>query len=157
MNPWKFRLRTVEMGRSPGHCLWSHTRDLLVYDHSSSSCFAGKILFCASVATLYPFSGTRAILLSFRFGMCAYGDMLMYIKVLIGFVFLPWWLCNELLLPFRIPPSELSDTRKPSHNEKEINWIGWIEARWSAKLMWCVAAADWICYRPGKTRKHGVR
>jgi hypothetical protein len=42
-------------------------------------------------------------------------------------VFLLRWSCNELLLPVGIPPSELSDTRKPSHNEKEINWIGRIE------------------------------
>jgi len=33
------------------------------------------------------------------------------------------WYCNDLLVPVGIPPSELSDTCKPSHGGIEINQI----------------------------------
>jgi hypothetical protein len=37
------------------HCICASSGNLVISD-SSSSCFAGKILFCASVATPYPFT-----------------------------------------------------------------------------------------------------
>jgi hypothetical protein len=55
-------------------CICASSGNPVISD-SSSSCFAGKFLFCASVATPYPFSGIRAVAAKFRFEMCAYGDM----------------------------------------------------------------------------------
>jgi hypothetical protein len=45
-------------------CICASSGNLVISD-SGSSCFAGKILFCASVATPYPFSGTRAVAAKF--------------------------------------------------------------------------------------------
>jgi hypothetical protein len=41
-------------------CICASSGNPVISD-SSNSCFAGKILFCASVATSYPFSGIRAV------------------------------------------------------------------------------------------------
>jgi hypothetical protein len=62
--------RASQEGREQLHCLLPSTRSSTsrrfrcicassgnpVISDSSSSCFAGKILFCSSVATLFPFS-----------------------------------------------------------------------------------------------------
>jgi hypothetical protein len=72
--------RASQEGREQLHCLLPLTRSStsrrfrcicassgnLVISDSSSSCFAGKkVLFCASIATPYPFSGTRAVAAKF--------------------------------------------------------------------------------------------
>jgi hypothetical protein len=45
-------------------CICASSGNPVISD-SSNSCFAGKILFCASVATSYPFSGIRAVAAKF--------------------------------------------------------------------------------------------
>jgi hypothetical protein len=86
--PWRCCIWSTWIGRAARasqegceqlHCLLPSTRSSTsrrfrficassgnpVISDSSSSCFAGKILFCASVATPFPFSGIRAVAAKF--------------------------------------------------------------------------------------------
>jgi hypothetical protein len=73
------RARASQEGREQLHCLLPSSRSSTsrrirciyvssgnpVISDSSNSCFAGKILFCANVATPYPFSGIRVVAAKF--------------------------------------------------------------------------------------------
>ena len=64
----------------------------------------------------FPYSVTRADAAGYRFVVHAYGDMHGVDETLIFcFVSSLRWSCDELLIPVGYPPSELSDTCKPSH------------------------------------------
>jgi hypothetical protein len=82
------------------------------------------------------------------------------------FVILLCWSCNDLLIPVGIPPSELSDTCKPSYGEIEINQIDRIEPRSSVapQIGWAYSTGNSFIFlvsrlqqlRPRCGHRHGL-
>jgi hypothetical protein len=60
------------------------------------------------------------------------------------------WSCNDILLTVGYPPTELSDTRKPSQSSRRSMRLVESKPRMNHQMHMMRGLADWICYRVEK-------